>query len=316
MGCWEVSEIIMSTLFFIVCFATFVWRLTRESKETILLEYETWCLLLQIAYYITFLLNGFFRLFNKDKEDDNACQRVLKSQVFKFIWPFVLNTVAVFYLGYFFGWFSLDFDNKDNDFYLSFFLHGICQVGFVLDLFLFQRVYRKSYIFDFLFITGIYVLYCFLLFITKPEIKTYHFLYTNSFFQNIQNSNLFIICMMIASYCVYLNLYIFYMYVVKFKSGVSKLLGGDEEKKRSKSRKKKGRKKSKKSIKKKNIKEEKEEKENEENKEKEDNEKEDNEKEENEEKEDEEKGGNDDKELNDEKEDNEEKEDGEQNQIN
>ena len=177
MGCREIFEIVLSTWFFIICFGTFIWRLTRDSKKTILLEFECWSLLLQIVYYIIFLLNGFFRISNKSEDDENSFQRVLKSQIFKFIWPFVLNSVAIFYLGYFFGWFSLDFDNKDSDFYLSFFLHGVCQVGFVIDLFLYKRVYRKSYVFDFLFITGLYVAYCFLLLVTKPEIKTYHFLY-------------------------------------------------------------------------------------------------------------------------------------------
>ena len=219
MSCWELLELILNSIYFAICLTSFIWRLTKGETGKILIEFEMWSIMGQMAYYIIFLITGFKSLFKKE-EEENGCKKFLKNIIFKYLWPFVMNSFAVFYLGYNFKWFELDTKNKGNKFTLSIFLHGLSQAGFLIDIILFGREYKPTHIFDFIVISGIYVAYCFFLFSIKPEIPNYLFL---------EKNNSFIISLMIVCYFVYLYLYFVYMYIVKFKSGVAKICGGDEK---------------------------------------------------------------------------------------
>ena len=222
MGCWDIFELVLSCIYFGICITSFIWRLTKEDKEKIFIEFEIWSLIGQMTYYVIFLINGFKNLFSKEKENDNKCKMLLKSIVFKYLWPFVMNSFAIFYLGYYFDWFYIDTENKGNDYVLSIFLHGLSQLGFLIDLFLFNREYKPTHILDFFVITGIYVVYSILFFSIKPEVKDYLFIL---FFKD---DNSFIISMIIISYFVYLYMYMFYMFIVKVKFTV---FGGKEKEK-------------------------------------------------------------------------------------
>ena len=239
LSCWELLELILNSIYFAICLTSFIWRLTKPEAGKIFVEFEMWSVMGQMAYYIIFLIIGFKRLFSKEEEDNNNCKKFLKNIIFKYLWPFVMNSFAVFYLGYNFEWFELDKD-QGNKFTLSIFLHGLSQAGFLIDIILFGREYKPTHIFDFIVISGMYVGYCILLFSTKPEIPAYKFL--NNDENNKKKNNSFIVSLMIICYFVYLYLYFVYMYIVKFKSGVAKICGGDEKpesKKEGKEKKKK-----------------------------------------------------------------------------
>lgn len=229
MGCWELTELILSSIYFAFCFTSFIWRLTKPDKGNTFIEYEMWAIMAEMVYYALFLLIGFKSFFSKseekEKESNNGFQKFLKNIVFKYLWPFVMNSVVIFYLGYFFKWFNLDTKNKGNDFWLSLFQHGFSQIGFIIDLILFKREYKDTHFFDFLVISAIYVGYCALLFMIKPEIKTYNFLYKDE----LRPDNSYLLSLMIVCYFVYLYMYFFYMYVVKFKSGVRNLFWGEDK---------------------------------------------------------------------------------------
>lgn len=224
MLCWDIFELVLSFIFFGISLTAFIWRLTKDDKQYVYLEFEMWSLLIQIIYYLFFLIIGFTSAFNKSS--DNKAQNFVKSTLFKFIWPFVINSGVIFYLGYFFRWFAFDTLRKGNDFYLNLFLHGFSQAGFILDLILFSRENSKLPFIDFAIITGIYVGYSILLFSIQPSIQSYLFLYKNS---AERKDNIFILSLMIVGYFVYLYLYFIYSLVVDFKSGVKKLFGGDKK---------------------------------------------------------------------------------------
>ena len=238
MSCWELLELILNSIYFAICLTSFIWRLTKPEAGKIFIEFEMWSIMGQMAYYILFLIIGFKSIFKKE-EEENGCKKFLKNIIFKYLWPFVMNSFAVFYLGYNFEWFDLDTENKGNNFTLSIFLHGFSQAGFLIDIILFGREYKPTHIFDFIVISGIYVGYCFFLFSIKPEIPNYKFLSPK------KEDNSYIISLMIVCYFVYLYLYFVYMYIVKFKSGVAKIFGGDEKSKSKKEEKEKKRKKEK-----------------------------------------------------------------------
>ena len=234
MGFWDFIELGLSSVYLAICFITFIWRLTKPDAGHLFLEYEMWAIMALMFYYIIFLLIGFKRLFSKEKEKkekkdkkeeepNNGLQKLLKNILFKYLWPFVMSSAVIFYLGYFFGWFKLDTANKGNDFVFSIFQHGLCQIGFLIDLILFRRKYIDTHFIDF---SAMYIGYCVLLLMIKPEIKTYNFLSEEEF----KDDYGYIISLMIICYFVYLYLYFFYMYVVKFKSGVRNLFWGDDKK--------------------------------------------------------------------------------------
>ena len=224
MLCCDILELILSFIFFGVCLTSFIWRLTKDNKDNFFMEFEMWSLLMQLVYYVLFFLIGIISIFQK--ATDNRAQRFFKNVVFKYLFPFVVNSAAAFYLGYYFRWFSFDTRLKDNDFWLSFFIHGISQACFVVDLILFSRDYVDTQFFDFLVISGIYAAYAVILFISQPTIHGYAFLDKSVL---DPKDNMFILSLMIVLYFVYLYLYFIFMCVVKFKSGISNLFGGNKK---------------------------------------------------------------------------------------
>jgi hypothetical protein len=224
MLCCDILELILAFIFFGICLTSFIWRLARVNKENFFMEFEMWSLLMQLAYYFFFFLIGLISLFHKAR--DNKAQRFFKSVLFKYLFPFVVNSAAAFYLGYYFRWFSFNTILRDNDFWLSFFIHGISQACFVVDLILFSRDYVDTQFIDFLIISGIYAAYAILLFIFRPNIPRYAFLDKSVL---DPKDNMFVLSLMIVLYFVYLYLYFIFMCVVKFKSGVSNLFGGNKK---------------------------------------------------------------------------------------
>ena len=238
MSCWNLVELILQVIYFGICLTAFIWRLTKDEKGNIFFEFEMWGIMLQLVYYIIFLISGFTSIFNKSKEEnqenqENKCLNFLKSVLFKYIWPLVLSSPIIFYLGYFSNWFYLQ-TGEGNDYALSLFLHGFSQFGFIIDIILFKREYKSTHFFDLLIITGIYVAYCFLLGTVKPEMNNYLFLSNDPAFRK---GNSFLISLMIVCFFIYLYMYIIYMYIVRFKSGLVKLFGGDETKESMKEKK-------------------------------------------------------------------------------
>lgn len=226
MLCLEVLELFLAFIYFAVCLTTLIWRFTKGDMKYFLIEYEMWSLMLELVYYIFFLLIGFTTVFNKSKHE-GSFYNFLKSLIFKFIWPFVVNSAAIYYMGYFFGWYKFEIDIYSNDFWYSLFSHGFSQAGFVVDLIFFQRDYKPTHVFDFILISGIFVGYCFLLFLIKPQVKTYAFLEMKED-GTYKEDNMFILSLMIVTYFLYLYLYFFYMTIVRIKCGFAKLFGGDE----------------------------------------------------------------------------------------
>ena len=224
MFCYDIFELVLASIFYGISLTAFIWRLTKDDKQYVYLEFEMWSLLIQLLYYLFFLIIGISSTFNK--ASDNKAQKFIKSTLFKFIWPFVVNSGVIFYLGYYLRWFEFNTLIKGNDYYLNLFLHGFSQAGFILDLIIFRRENNKLFFIDFAIITGIYVGYSILLFSIQPSIKSYAFLDKNG---PIKKDNIFIISIMIVSYFVYLYLYFIYSLVVDFKSGVRNLFGGDKK---------------------------------------------------------------------------------------
>lgn len=230
MFCCEIIELILAFIFLGVCITTFIWRLIKGDRETLFIEFEIWSLLLQLVYYLLFSLISFVSVFRRS--EDHTCQKFIKNTIFKLLFPFVVNSSASFSLGYFFRWFEFGTIIRDNDFWLNIFIHGISPAVFVLDLLIFRRKYIDTPVFDFLVITGIYVGYCALLFMYKPNIQRYIFLDQNNL---TPKDNVFIISLMVVFYFVYLYLYFILTSIVRFKSGVSSFFGVDKKnKKRSK----------------------------------------------------------------------------------
>ena len=227
MLCLDVLELFLSFIYFAICITTLIWRFTKGDMKYFLIEYEMWSLMLELVYYLFFLIIGFTTVFNKSKHE-GSFYNFLKSIIFKFIWPFVVNSAAIFYMGYFFGWYKLEIDIHSNDFWYSLFLHGISQVGFVIDLIFFHRDYKPTHVFDFIVISGIFVGYCFLLFLIKPQVKIYAFLEMKED-GNYKEDNMFILSLMIVTYFIYLYLYFFYMTIVRIKCGFAKLFESDED---------------------------------------------------------------------------------------
>lgn len=210
MGFSDILELVLTCLYLGICITSFIWRLTKEDKKKMFIEFEIWSLIGQLAYYIIFLINGFSNLLSKEREGENKCQKFLKSIIFKYLWPFVMSSFAVFYLGHTFDWFYIP-EDKDNDYVLSIFLHGLSQAGFLIDIILFRREYKPTHIFDFLVISGIYICYSILFYSIKPKVSSYHFISVND------ESNSFIISLIIMCYFVYLYMYMLYMFIVKVK---------------------------------------------------------------------------------------------------
>lgn len=227
MLCFDILELFLAFIYFALCLTTLIWRFTKGDMKYFLIEFEMWSLMLELLYYILFLLIGFTTVFNKSKHE-SSFYNFLKSIIFKFIWPFVVNSAAIFYMGYFFGWYKFQMDVYSNDFWYSLFSHGFAQVGFVIDLIFFHRDYKPTHVFDFILISGIFVGYCFLIFLIKPQVKTYLFLEMKDE-ENYKESNMFILSLMIVTYFIYLYLYFFYMTIVRIKCGFAKLFGSDED---------------------------------------------------------------------------------------
>jgi len=227
MLCLEVLELFLSFIYFAICLTTLIWRFTKGDMKYFLIEYEMWSLMLELVFFIFFLLIGFTTVFNKSKHE-GSFYNFLKSIIFKFIWPFVVNSAAIFYMGYFFGWYKFEIDIYSNDFWYNLFLHGFSQAGFVIDLIFFHRDYKPTHVFDFILISGIFVGYCFLLFLIKPQVKRYVFLEMNED-GNYKENNMFILSLMIVTYFIYLYLYFFYMTIVRIKCGFAKLFESDED---------------------------------------------------------------------------------------
>ena len=225
MQCWDLIELILQIIYFSICLTSFIWRLTKDDKLKIFFEFEMWAIVLLLIYYILFLIITFKALLNKSKEE-NKCLKFLKNSLFKYLWPLVMNSSIVFYLGYFCHWFYLNIE-EGNDYCLSLFLHGFSQFGFLIDIILFNREYHATHLFDLIIITVIYLVYCLLLIIVKPEMNNYIFLSKESF---KRKGNSFIISLMIICYFIYLYMYFIYMHIVKFKSGLSDLLGNEKNK--------------------------------------------------------------------------------------
>ena len=224
MLCCDILELILSFIFLGICLTSFTWRLVIVNNENIFMEFEMWSSLMQLAYYFFFFLIGLISLFHKAR--DNKAQRFFKSVLFKYLFPFVVNSAAAFYLGYYFRWFSFYTNLKESEFWLNFFIRGTSPVCFVVDLILFSRDYVDTQFIDFLIISGIYAAYAILLFIFEPDIPQYVFLDKSVL---DPKDNMFILSLMIVLYFVYLYLYFIFMCVVKFKSGVSNLFGGNKK---------------------------------------------------------------------------------------
>ena len=107
MGFSDILELVLTCLYLGICITSFIWRLTKEDKKKMFIEFEIWSLIGQLAYYIIFLINGFSNLLSKEREGENKCQKFLKSIIFKYLWPFVMSSFAVFYLGHTFDWFYI-----------------------------------------------------------------------------------------------------------------------------------------------------------------------------------------------------------------
>ena len=118
---------------------------------------------LQLIYYVLFLLIDFTSIFNKPK-NEAILYNFLRIVIFKFIWPILMNTVAAFYLGYFFGLFKFEIDINNNDFWLSLFLYEFSQAGFLIDLILFYIDFKPTHVFYFIVISCIYVAFYILCF--------------------------------------------------------------------------------------------------------------------------------------------------------
>lgn len=182
-----IFELFFHTIFFLACLAGLIWRIRIKDRGIMFLEFEIWSLIGELVYYAIQTLTGFINICNK--ASDNMVQKFLKSTLFKIIFPFTLNSVVIFYLGYFQQWFYF-YDNPNTpDFWYDILVHGIVQCCILLDAILFRRKFTQSNIFDKLIIIGVYVFYCILM-ISFQTNHTYLFM---------TNGNGFLICFSIVS---------------------------------------------------------------------------------------------------------------------
>lgn len=210
----DLFELILSVFFFGLNLTSLIWRLIKDDRKYAILEFGIWGVILELAYYAFFLTTGFSNLINK--ATDNKCQKFLKNSIFKFIFPFSINSALVFFLGYYLGWITFNTDNSTSDFWLIIFVYLIPSLVVLLDLIIFKRQYQRKKLFDFIIITAIYVIYCILLGSIKPKIKIYVFLYPIWF--GLKSNASYIISVMILCYFAYLTMYFVYYYIIKIKS--------------------------------------------------------------------------------------------------
>lgn len=205
---WDILEIIIAAISFGFNLTCFIWRLTKKEKQKIFVEYVIWNVIAQIVYYTLFLIIAIKRLVSEQK--DSIMLKFLKNILFKYLFPLIISSAIIFYIGYALRWIYFDTKNKGNDFWLIIFLHTFSQIGCLVDFILFNRKYIPTHFLDFLILTAIYVCYCILFCSIRPD--------KNSDNPLKPRSISFIISMMIMCYFVYFYIYFIFMYILKFKS--------------------------------------------------------------------------------------------------
>jgi len=228
MSCYLILDFVLTIISFNVCLVALIWKYIKEeknentNKKHIFFEFEIRAIILELIYYLFYLLISFINLLNRS--NNNKTQQFFKNKLFKLLWPFVMNSAIVFYLGASFRWFQFDIDKIKDDSFFPLFIHGAPQLCFLIDLIFFKhRNNNPKYFLDFLIITSIYSAYCILLFSEKPDISTYLFLDKKV---TDKKDDYYILSLMGVCYFVYLYMHFFYRYIVKFKTQFRQICGG------------------------------------------------------------------------------------------
>lgn len=216
MSCWMIYELVLDTIFFIVCVGTFVWTIISYNFKEIFLNLEHWMLWVQSLYYFLIALVGYMSLCNDAKS--KTFQKFSKNYLFKYICVFSLTSPGIFYLGYFLKWFDGDFDTSGTGFLLTILVHGGVQIPLIVDTILFKREYKPNVFCDFIVFTAIFVGYCFLCIIANTD-PNYKFRSEDFKFK---------IAVFVFWYLVLLLMYVIYQTIVKMRFGIVGRLSGGE----------------------------------------------------------------------------------------
>ena len=150
-------EAIFSTVFFSLCLTGIIWRLTIKNRGNYILEYEFWCIIPEAIYYFIQALIGFINAYNKTV--DSCLQNFLKYTLSKLLFPPIMASPFIFFLGNNLEWFSFTTESNDSDFWCDIINHLIAPLCFLVDIILFERKYKSSNFIDILIITGMYIAY-------------------------------------------------------------------------------------------------------------------------------------------------------------
>ena len=193
-------------IFFCICLTGLIWRLFLENRGIFILEYETWCNIIECGYYFLQMIIGFVSVCNRTSE--NSCQNFLKYTLFKLIFPPIMAAPVIFFLGYNLSWFYFYIDLKKVDFWCDFINHIIAPGCCLLDVIIFGRQYSPSNLLDLIIITGIYVAYSILCLPFQ----------TNHVYEFITNGKGFIISAAIVFYCIGIVMHFFYITITKIRN--------------------------------------------------------------------------------------------------
>lgn len=150
-------EAVFSVIFFGISLTGIIWRLTLKNRGNFFFEIEFWCIISEAVYYLILAAMGIINVFNKTT--DSCLQNFLKYTLSKLLFPPVIASPFIFYLGNNLDWFSFPIDKDDGDFWCDLINHLIAPSCLLVDVILFERKYKSSNFLDILIITGMYIAY-------------------------------------------------------------------------------------------------------------------------------------------------------------
>ena len=198
-------EAVFSVIFFGISLTGIIWRLTLKNRGNFFFEIEFWCIISEAIYYLILAVMGIINACNKTT--DSCLQNFLKYTLSKLLFPPVIASPFIFYLGNNLDWFSFPIDKDDGDFWCDLINHLIAPSCLLVDVILFERKYKSSNFLDILIITGMYIAYS-ILYLPFQTSEVYKF---------VVRGKGCIICVMIVCYCISINMHYIYIIITRVR---------------------------------------------------------------------------------------------------
>ena len=203
--CGMMLETFFDTIFLGISLTAFVYRFLIKNKSQILLEYESWCNIVETGYYLLITIIGFINTCSQATQ--SYLKNFFKFFLFKFIFPPILACPIIFFLGENLGWFIYNAEEKKEKVW-RFLCHFGAPACFLLDCILFKRKIISSNLLYILIIVGIYVAYSIL---CLPFISNEDYVFVN-------NGKGVSICVIIVFYCIAILMHFLYMAIAEIRN--------------------------------------------------------------------------------------------------